>query len=152
MGDTCPGPEQTQIVINLSYRTNCGTRIFGSGFLVDGNGGGQTINGVNIRLVHLPQKLPGIRAKTLHIPTLSFGINGIKSQAGFAGAGQTGEHHQFISGDGQVYVFQVVFSGTFDANGVIHSHTCFLLVIQYIIPQFYRRYKMEFKQNFAFCQ
>ena len=56
----------------------------GSGFLFDGNGGRQSFNGIHIGLAHQRQKLSGISRKALHIATLAFGVEGIKSQGGFA--------------------------------------------------------------------
>ena len=55
-----PCPKQTQVVIDFRNRAHGGAGILGGGFLVDGNGGRQAVNGVHVRLFHLSQKLPGI--------------------------------------------------------------------------------------------
>ena len=105
MGHTHSGPQKTQIIVNFRYRTHRGTGIAGCGLLVDGNCRRKAIDAVHIGLVHLAQELPGIAAEALHIPALAFGKNSIKCQAGFAGAGQTGKHHQLIPGDGHIHIF-----------------------------------------------
>ena len=53
MRHTHPGPQKTQIVIDLRNRTNRRTRILGCGLLIDGNSGRQTVNRIHIRLIHL---------------------------------------------------------------------------------------------------
>ena len=67
--------------------------------MVNGYGRGQTLDIVHIRLLHLTQELAGVRGQALHIPALTFGINGVKSQAGLTGAGQAGKHHQLVPGN-----------------------------------------------------
>ena len=120
MGNTHSGPQKAKIIIYFRNRTHGGTGIFGSSLLVNGDSGRQALDGIHIRLVHLAQELPGIGGQAFHIPPLTFGINGVESQAGFSGAGQAGEYHQFVSGDGQVNVLQVVFSGTLNDQLIVH--------------------------------
>ena len=122
MRNAGPGPEQTQIVINFRNRAHGGAGAFGGGLLVDGDGRGQPVNGVHIRLIHLSQELPGIGAEALHIPALALGINRVKGKAGFAGTAQTGKHHQLVSGNGEIHVFQVVFPGALDPDRIVHSN------------------------------
>ena len=102
---TDPGPQKAQIVINLRNRAYSRTWILGGGLLVNGDGRTQSFNGIHIRLVHLAQKLTGIRAQTFHIPALTFGIDRIKGQAGLAGTGKAGKYHQFVSWDGKIDIF-----------------------------------------------
>ena len=116
-----PGPEQPEVVVNLRHRANGGAGVAGGGFLIDGNGRGQSVNGIHIRLVHLPQELPRIGAEALHIPPLALGVNGIKGQAGFTGTGQAGKYHQLVPGNGQIHIFQVVLSGALDNDFVVHG-------------------------------
>ena len=53
MGNTHPRPQKTQIIVNFRHRSNGGTGILGRGLLVDGNGRGEAVDAVYIRLVHL---------------------------------------------------------------------------------------------------
>ena len=97
-------------------------------FLVDGNSGRKPINLVYIGLFHLTQKLSGIRGQGFHISALSFRIKGVKGKGAFSGATDPCKDHQFISGNGQIYIFQVVFSGTHDNNFVFHILSFFLMI------------------------
>ena len=63
------------------------------------------VDTIHIRLVHLAQKLAGIAGQTLHVATLTLGIDGVEGQTAFSGTTEAGEHHQLISGDGQIHVF-----------------------------------------------
>ena len=47
------GIEETEIVIDFRHRPNRRARVFGSGFLVNGNSRAQALNGVNIRFFHI---------------------------------------------------------------------------------------------------
>ena len=60
-----PGPsvQQTQVVIDFRHRAHRRAGVVGSGFLVNGNGRAQPLNGVYIGLIHLAQKLPGVGAE-----------------------------------------------------------------------------------------
>ena len=121
VGNTYPRPQKTQVVIDLRHRTNGGTGVLGGGFLIDGNGRRKTVDGIHIGLVHLSQKLPGIGAEALHIPALTFRVNGIERQAGFTGTGQTGKDHKLVPWNGKIDVLQVVFSGSPDMDRIVHS-------------------------------
>ena len=127
MRHTNSGIKQTQIVINFRYGTHSGTRVMTGCFLVDGNSGRKPINLVNIRLFHLTQKLSGIRGQRFHISALSFRVKGIKGKGAFPGAADTCKDHQFISGNGQIYIFQVVLSGTPDDDFIFHILSFFPL-------------------------
>ena len=121
MGNTHSGPQKAQIVINLRHCTYSRTGVFGSCLLVNGDSGTQSVNRIHIRLVHLTQELTGIGTEALHITALTLSINGIKGQAGFTGTGKARKYHQFISGDGKIDIFQVVFSGTSDDDLIVHK-------------------------------
>ena len=121
VGGAHPGPEQAEIVIDLRHRAHRGAGVFAGGLLVDGDGGGQAVNVVYIGLFHLPQKHPGVGGQALHIAPLTLGIDGVEGEARFAGAGQTGQHHQLVPGDADVHVFQVVGACAFDKNMILHG-------------------------------
>ena len=114
VGHAHPGPQQAQIVVDLRDCAHGGTGVFGGGLLVDGDGRGQALDVVEIRLVHLAQKLPGIGGQRLHIPPLALGIDGVEGKARLAGAGQAGKDHQLVPGDLQIHILEVVLPCPFD--------------------------------------
>ena len=111
-----PGVEQTEIVIDLRHRSHGGTRVPVGGFLVNGNGRGQSLNVVHVRLLHLSQELSRIRRQGLHVSALSLCINGIKSKRGLSGTTQSRQHHKFISRYIYINILQVVLPGTPNTN------------------------------------
>ena len=121
VGSSHPCPQKAQIVVYFGDGTDGGAGIFAGGLLVDGDGGGETVNIVYIGLLHLPQKHTGIRGQRLHITPLSLCVDGVKGQRRLAGAAEAGEDHQLVPGDLHVDVFQVVGPGAFDGNVIKHT-------------------------------
>lgn len=109
-----PGKQQTQIVINFGDGADRGARVVGSGLLFDGDGRGEPLNVVHVRLLHQGEELAGVGGERLHIAALPLGIEGIECQGRFARAGEAGDHDQLVAGQGQVDVLEVVGAGTPD--------------------------------------
>ena len=105
VGGAHPGPEKTEVVVDLCDRTHGGTGVLAGGLLVDGDGRGEAVDVVYIGLLHLAQKHPGIGGQGLHIPPLAFGVDGVEGQGGLARAGEAGDDHQLVPGDGNVDIF-----------------------------------------------
>ena len=99
MGNADARPQQAEVVVDLRHGAHSGAGVFGGGLLVDGDGRGKPFDIVHIRLFHLPQKLPGIRGKRLHIPALPFGIDGIKGQGALARTGDARDHQPAYPGE-----------------------------------------------------
>ena len=121
VGGPHPGPEKAEVVVNLRHRPHGGPGVFAGGFLVDGDGGGEAVDVVHVGLFHLAQEHPGVGGQGLHIPPLALGIDGVEGQGGFPRAGQAGDDHQLVPGDGDVDVFQVIGAGAFDVNVRLHK-------------------------------
>ena len=122
VGHTGPGPEQAQVVVDLRHRAHGGAGVAAGGLLVDGDGRGQALNGVHIRLLHLAQELPCVGGKALHIAPLAFRIDGVKGQRALTGARKPREHHQAVPGNGEVDIFQVVHPRAADGQLFVHGY------------------------------
>ena len=72
--------QESQVVIDFCDCSDGGTRISRGRFLVNGDGGAQTLNDIHIWFIHLPKKLTGISRKALNVSALPFGINGVKGE------------------------------------------------------------------------
>ena len=96
--------------MDLRHGADGGAGIAAGGFLVDGDGGGQSLDRVHVRFFHLAQELPRIGGQAFDVPPLTLRVNRIKGEGAFAGAAEPGEHHQFIPWDGQVHVLEVMLS------------------------------------------
>ena len=60
MGLAHSGEQQTQIIVDLRYRTHRGPWVVGNTFLVDGDGRREAFDIVDVWLIHPAQKLPGV--------------------------------------------------------------------------------------------
>ena len=118
-------PEQAQVIVNLGDGPDGGAGVLGGGLLVDGDGGAQTVNLVDVRLVHLPQELPRVGGQRLDIAPPALGIDGVESQTGFARARQARQDDQLVTREVDIDIFQVVFPRTADRNHIFHAKTCF---------------------------
>ena len=117
--DTCP--QQTQIVVDLRDRADGRTRIFAGGLLVDGDGRTHAVDGVDVGLVHLAEKLPRIRRQTLHIAPLPLGKDGVERKTRLAGAGQAGHDDQCIARNFHINILEIVLPRAFDYNMIPHG-------------------------------
>ena len=119
VGNADPGVEQTQVIVNLRHSSYRGSGVAVGGFLVDGDGRGQTVDLLHVRLFHLAQELTGIGGQGFHISALALRVNGIEGQGGLAAARQAGQDDQLVAGNGQVNSLQVMLPGAFDPDAVL---------------------------------
>ncbi len=84
VGHADAGIQQAQVVVNLRDRAYSRAGVFGGGLLVNGDGWGEAVNLVHIRLFHLAQEHPGVRGQALHISALALSIDGVKGQGGLS--------------------------------------------------------------------
>jgi len=76
---------------------------------------------VDIRLVHLPEELAGIRRQALDIATLAFGIDGVESEARLARTAEPRENDELVARELDVDVLQIVLTGTPDHDLLCHG-------------------------------
>ena len=96
----------------------------GSGLLINGNGRGEALNLFHVRFVHQSQKLPGVSGQALDVATLPFRVDGVKGQRRFSRSRQTRKHDEFVAGQIQIDVLQIVHLGPADFD---QSEVCQLL-------------------------
>ena len=97
MRDSHPRIKKTHIIINLRYSSDCGSGIPIGRLLVNGNGRRKSFYELHIRFLHLSKELPCVRRKGLHVPTLSLGVDCIKSKRRLSRTRKAGQNHQRIS-------------------------------------------------------
>ena len=76
-----PGEQQPQVVVHLGDRADGGPRVAARGLLVDGDGGRQAVDEVDVGLVHLAEELPGVGGQRLDVPPLALGEDRVERQA-----------------------------------------------------------------------
>ena len=71
MGLAGTAEQQTEIVLNLRDGAHRGTGVVTGGFLINRNRRRQPLDGIDIGLVNLPEKLAGIGRQTFDVAALS---------------------------------------------------------------------------------
>src|SRR5215469_10204291 len=102
------GEQQAQVVPDLSYGADGGTRVVRGALLVDRDRWREAVDVVDVGLVHLTQELARVGRKRLDVAPLALGEDRIEGEATLAGAGEAGDHDELVAGDGNVYVLEVV--------------------------------------------
>lgn len=107
------------MIMDFRAGSNGGPRSSRGCPLLNGYSGGDSVDGVNVRLVKSPQKLAGIAAEAFNVASLAFRIKCVERERAFSRSRQSRNHRPFPFGDGDGNVLQVVHFGTFDLN--VHS-------------------------------
>src|SRR5262249_55943904 len=88
--------EQTEIVVDFGGRPDCRAWVPGSRFLFDRDRRADSLDQVDVGLVHPVQELAGVRGKALNEPPLPLGINRIERKAGLAGTADAREDDELV--------------------------------------------------------
>ena len=123
---TGAGKQQAAVIVNLGCGRHRRARITGCAALFDSDGGGESFDMLDVRLLHLFEKLSGIGTERLDIFALAFGVDRVKCQRTLARTAQTGHHHELIPRDLDIDILQVVFTRPCDADHfrLTHKLTC----------------------------
>ena len=106
------GVEETEEVIDLRDGPDGAPGVFVGRFLFDRDNGTKAGYFVDVGSFHIADELPGVGAEAFHIAALSFRVDGIEGERGFTASADTGNDHQLIFGDTDVYVLEIVHPGT----------------------------------------
>ena len=108
--DADPREQQPQVVVDLGDGADGRSRVARRALLVDGDGGREAVDLVDVGLLHLAEELPGIRAQAFDVATLALGVDGVEGEARLARPGQTGDDHEPVARERDVDVLEVVFA------------------------------------------
>ena len=76
------GIQKAQVVVDLGDGPDGRAGVAGGRLLVDGDGRGQALDEVDVRLVHLAQELAGVGREGLDVAALALGVDGVEGQGG----------------------------------------------------------------------
>ena len=110
-----------QVIVDLGDRADRGARRTRGGFLLDGDGRRKALDGINIRALHLIEKLPRVGGKRFDVAALAFGVKRIESERGFTRTGKPCDHGERVAGYFQMNILQVVLPGAPD-NDFFQAH------------------------------
>ena len=123
IGHANAGIKQAQVIVDFGNGADSGARVAAGCFLLDGDGGGKTVDLVHIRLLHHFEELAGIGRQAFDIAALAFGIDGVEGERAFAGARKAGEHDELIARKLDRDILQVMLARALDGDDVfLFSH------------------------------
>ena len=114
MGLGQPGKKQPQVGGDLGDRAHRGVEVKGRVLLVDGDGGGDALDGLDIGPLQGLDELAGIGGKGFQVLALAFLEDGVVGQGGLARTRNAADHDQLFFRQAQVQVLQVVLVGVDD--------------------------------------
>ncbi len=113
--------EEPEVVVDFGDGADGGAGGAGGGLLLDGDGGGEALDGVHVGALELVEELAGVGGEGLDVAALAFGVEGVEGEGGLAGAGEAGDYGEGVAGDGDGDVLEVVGAGAADGDVLDHS-------------------------------
>ena len=87
-------PEQPEVVVHLGSGSDRGATGFGGILLLDCHGGRDSLDRVDVGLLHALEKLLRVGRERLDVPALPFGEQGVQRQRRLTGARRSGDHRE----------------------------------------------------------
>ena len=109
-------PEKPHVIVDLGDGADGRAWIARGGLLLDGDGGREAVDLVDVRLLHHLQELARIGGKTLDVAALALGVDGVEGERGFAGAGKAGEDDEPVARNVEVDVLEIVLARAADRD------------------------------------
>ena len=113
--------EQPHVIIQLRGRANRRAAVLDGVLLLDGDGGRDVVDAVDVGLVHALQELPGVGAEGLHVAPLPLGVERIEHEAGLAAAAHAGNGNEQPARHVDVDVLEVVHARPPHADGAVRG-------------------------------
>ena len=117
-----PRPQQAQVVVDLRDRADRRPRVARRRLLVDRDRRRQTLDRVDVGLVHLPEELARVRAQRLDITPLPLRVDRVERERRLARPGQPGDDHEGIARHGDRDVLEVVLARAGDDDLILSGH------------------------------
>ena len=128
------GEKDAQIIVNLRRSGDDGARVCAGAALFNGNGWREAFYKIDVRFLHLVEKLPGISGKTFDVTSLAFGVEGIEGERGFAGAAQARDNDQLFPRNLDVEILQIMLACSADLDTLCRHRTEFVEPISQAQP------------------
>ena len=72
------GVEEAEVVVDFGDGADGGAGGAGGGFLLDGDGGGEAVDGVDVGALHLVEELACVGGEGFHVAALALGVDGVE--------------------------------------------------------------------------
>ena len=117
-----PRPEQAQIVVDLGDGADRRARVARGRLLVDRDRRRETVDRVDVRLLHQAEELAGVGGQRLDVAALTLGVDRVEGKARLAGPGEAGHDDQGVARQLEVDVLEVVLTRPADDYALGWSH------------------------------
>ena len=114
------GVEQPQVVVDLGDGADGRTRVARGRLLVDGDGGREPLDEIDVGLVHLAQELAGVGGEGFDVAALALGVDGVEGQGRLPRPRETGEDDQLVPGQVEGDIAEVVLARTANDETIGH--------------------------------
>ena len=115
------GPEEPQVIEELSDRADGAARIAVDGLLIDAQRRGEPGDRVHLGPLHLAEELPRIGRQRLHEPPLPLLVERVEGQRRLPRTGDPRDHSERTVDHVDIDAAEVVLARAADADGVIHG-------------------------------
>ena len=105
------GEQELQVVVQLGHGADRGARGLYRPGLVDGDGGRDVLDGVDVGLLHAVEELARVRREALDVAALALRVEDVERDGGLARPADAGHHRQRVEGNLEVEVLEVVLPG-----------------------------------------
>ena len=112
------GEEEFYVVVDLGDGADSRAGGFDVVRLLDGDGGRDAFDAVDARFVHAVEELPGVGREGLDVAALSFGVDGVEGERGFARAARAGDDVEESAWEVEVDAAEVILARAADAEGL----------------------------------
>src|SRR6266481_6902045 len=100
--------DHAKVIVNFGDGADSGARRARGRFLLDGDRRRKPFDDVDFGALHLVEELPRVGGKRFDVAALSFGVDGVERERGFARAGKAGDDREAVPGDFDADIFEVV--------------------------------------------
>ena len=111
-----PRHQNPQIIVNLRDRAHRASRRMAGVLLLDGHGRRKPLDVLDLRLLHLPDELPGVGAEAFDVAPLALGVDRVHRQRAFSRSARPAANGQPVAGNIDVDVLEVVLRRAADAD------------------------------------
>ena len=113
------GVEEAEEVVDFGDGGDGGFAASARDALLDGHGRGESVDMIDVRFFHLLDELAGVGRHAVEEAALAFGKEDVEGEGRFARTAQAGHDDEFVAGNFEGNVFQVVLAGAGDADAVV---------------------------------
>ena len=111
--------DHLQVVIDLGDRADGGAGGANVVDLLDGDGGRDAVDGIDLGLVHALEKLARVGRERLDVSALALGVDRVEGEGRLAAPAGAGDDAEFADGEIDIDALEVVLVGSTDLNHVM---------------------------------